>query len=131
RRHLHDRMIAGAVDALAGVDAAPHRSQSVNDDDDPLQAALHAVAKDLGVRLGQPSAGGRTSDRVREIAQASGLRTRTVLLSGKWWCAEHGPLLAYREDGSPVALLQRKSGFFGVARYEIFDPAEGTGQPAT
>src|SRR5262249_50888316 len=66
----------------------------------------------------------------RQSAEASGLRTRTVLLSARWWRAENGPLLAFRADGSPVALLPDKTGAFGGGRYRIFDPATGRREPA-
>jgi NHLM bacteriocin system ABC transporter ATP-binding protein len=127
RRQHNDRLMAAAVGALAGADAVPDRQHG----GDLLQAALSAVADALDVTLRPAPDAGWAPDRVREIAQASGLRTRTVLLSGAWWRAENGPLLAYRQDGSPVAILPRHSGFFGKARYEIFDPGAGTRRRAT
>lgn len=129
RRKVDDAMMADAMSVLAGV-SGPPRGALDGRDRDPLLVALHAVAGSLGVTLRPVPEAGRAPDRVREIAEASGLRTRSVLLSGKWWCAENGPLLAYRQDGSPVALLPAKTGFFGGARYRIFDPAGNTRQPA-
>jgi NHLM bacteriocin system ABC transporter ATP-binding protein len=130
RRQLDDGMMAGAVSVLAGASGPPGRVGDGNAGRDPLMAALHAVAEALGITLRPAPKSGRAPDRLREIAEASGLRTRSVLLSGKWWCADNGPLLAYRQDGSPVALLPARAGFFGGARYRIFDPAGGTRDPA-
>jgi NHLM bacteriocin system ABC transporter ATP-binding protein len=130
RRQVDDAMMADAMSVLAGV-SGPPRGVLDGRGRDPLLAALHAVAGSLGVTLRPAPEAGRAPDRVREIAEASGLRTRSVLLSGKWWCAENGPLLAYRQDGSPVALLPAQTGFFGRARYRIFDPAAHTRQLAS
>ncbi|MCU1237182.1 MAG: bacteriocin system transporter, ATP-binding protein [Candidatus Solibacter sp.] len=124
RREVDNRMMAGAVGMLSGVGAPRAPRDELHSD--PLLAALHAVAGALGVTLRPSPQGGRAPDRLREIAEASGVRARTVLLSGKWWRGENGPLLAYQFDGSPVALLPASTGFFGGARYQIFDPAAGT-----
>jgi NHLM bacteriocin system ABC transporter ATP-binding protein len=131
RRQQNDRVMADAVGALAGSRSAPRgQGRGIGDGGDPLQAALGAVAGALGVTL-RPAApeAERTPDRVREIAQASGLRTRTVLLSGDWWRAENGPILAWRQNGSPVALLPATAGVFGRALYDLFDPADGRRHP--
>jgi NHLM bacteriocin system ABC transporter ATP-binding protein len=133
RRQVDDAMMADAMSALAGASEPPSGALLLARDGrarDPLLAALHAVAGCLGVALRPAPEGGRSADSVREIAEASGLRTRAVLLSGRWWCAENGPLLAYRSDGAPVALLPVKSGFFGGARYRVFDPGGNTRQLA-
>ncbi len=126
RRQVDADMMAGAVGMLAGV--SPQNRLGGGSAGDPLMTAMRAVADALGVELRPAPQGSRAPDRVREIAEASGVRTRLVLLSEKWWRRENGPLLAYRLDGSPVALLPAKSGFFGRARYRIFDPATGTRQ---
>jgi NHLM bacteriocin system ABC transporter ATP-binding protein len=125
--------MAEAVETLAGARPTPRGHEPVaGDRSDPLRSALGAVARVLGVTLRPaPPTIGRTQDRAREIAQASGLRTRTVMLSGDWWRAENGPLLAWRQDGSPVALLPAPTGVLGRAHYELFDPADGSTRPVT
>jgi NHLM bacteriocin system ABC transporter ATP-binding protein len=128
RRQVDDRMMADAVSVLSGVSGLP-REELDGRGRDPLLAALHAVAGSLGLTLRPAPEAGRAPDRIREIAEASGLRTRGVLLSGKWWRSENGPLLAFRQDGSPVALVPAKTGFFGSARYSILDPASNKRQP--
>lgn len=45
------------------------------------------------------------------IASASNFRYRRVALRDDWWRRDHGPMLAFLEDGhKPVAILPRKSG---------------------
>lgn len=127
RREMDSRMMAGAVQALSGA----HTRQAVWTTTDHLQAAVSAVAEALGCGVRPAAESDRAADRLRAIAEASGLRTRVVLLSGQWWQHENGPLVAFRENGSPVALLPAKVGFFGGARYRIFDPATGSLEPVT
>lgn len=94
RQIVSERGLLNAVGALAGFRL--HRSRLGEALENPVHAARRAVLEDLGVPFGS-----------REI------RARRVLLSGDWWRRENGPLVAYRKDGSPVAVL---SGGF------LFDP---------
>lgn len=56
---------------------------------------------------------------LEEIADASRIRIRKVLLKERWWNQDSGPILAYmEEDGRPVALIP-----LSANRYEIYDPA--------
>ncbi|MDA8333475.1 MAG: NHLP bacteriocin export ABC transporter permease/ATPase subunit [Peptococcaceae bacterium] len=89
---------------------------------DDLLAACRLVGEALGVAIVAPTreqvADG--AGHLARIADASGLRVRQVLLSGRWWRQDAGPLLAYREaDGRPVALVRRGG------RYRSCDPAGG------
>ena len=126
RREMDRQMMARAVDALAGISGRPREAGG----GDALHAALRAVAVSLGCTVKPAPYLERSADRLRALAQASGLRTRVVLLSGEWWRTENGPLVAFREDGGPVALLPERTGFFGAGRYEIFDPTAGTRKAA-
>jgi NHLM bacteriocin system ABC transporter ATP-binding protein len=94
RQIVSERGLLNAVGALAGFRL--HRSHLGEARENPLEVARHAVLEELGMPFGS-----------REI------RVRSVLLSGDWWRRENGPLVAYRKDGSPVAVL---SGGF------LFDP---------
>ncbi len=79
------------------------------DSPDALVAASRLVTRATGVTLRLPPdydtlAG--YQDPLTEIARASHLRTRHVLLRDDWWRHDNGPLLAYRgDDHHPVALL--------------------------
>ena len=93
---------------------------------------LLSVCRLIGQRQGieitappeQPSQQGR-HDRLGNIARASHLRTRRVVLQDDWWRQDNGPLLGQiEEDRRPVALLPEAPG-----RYHLHDPATGTVQP--
>lgn len=94
RQIVNERGLLKAVGALAGFSL--HRSHLGEARENPLEVARRAVLEELGMPVGS-----------REI------RVRGVRLSGDWWHRENGPLVAYRKDGSPVAIL---SGGF------LFDP---------
>ncbi|MER6117780.1 NHLP bacteriocin export ABC transporter permease/ATPase subunit [Streptomyces sp. NPDC001743] len=91
--------------------------------DDAVYAACLLVARDSGIVLGEPPAGGAVSDRadpVERVAVASRVRTRTVRLDGRWWREDYGPLVGRRAaSGAPVALLRRRG------RYEAVNPLTG------
>jgi NHLM bacteriocin system ABC transporter ATP-binding protein len=127
RREIDRQLVAGAAGMLAGV-SGERELRSGAGSADALFAAVRAVTTALGIPLRAIAQGNRAIDPVREIAEESGCRTRMVLLSGGWWRAENGPLLAFRGDGAPVALLPVRIGLFGAARYRIFDPFTGSMQ---
>ncbi len=63
-----------------------------------------------------------------EIARASRMRLRKVILEPDWWTKDHGPLLGFKLTGSdPVALLPASSG----KAYELIDPADNSRQRLT
>jgi len=125
RREIDEQMVAGAAAMLAGV-SRDRALRAPGASSDALFAAVRAVTDALNTPLRGAPPSHRATDPVREIAEQSGFRTRMVLLSGKWWSAANGPLLAFRADGSPVALLPDRTGAFGGARYRIFDPVTGS-----
>jgi ATP-binding cassette subfamily C protein len=98
-------------------------------DGDALLAALQVVGSALGITFRQPAAEpapGERRHRLRDIADASGVRMRVVALQGRWWEMDNGPLLAYSEDGRPLALLPLRGG-----GYRMRDPAQGSEQVLT
>ncbi|HKD08845.1 MAG TPA: NHLP bacteriocin export ABC transporter permease/ATPase subunit [Bryobacteraceae bacterium] len=124
RAELDRRASEAALGRLAGIGDRPtgQTRDSFRASGDRLLDVVRAAAAALGVedsvRAGQSS--GRGPNAVSEIAQASGLRTRSVLLEGNWWRKDNGPLVAHRSNGDPVALIPRGRS------YEMFDPAAGT-----
>ncbi len=63
-----------------------------------------------------------TTGQLATIAQVSDVRTRKVILRGRWWEEENGHLLAFTHDGKlPVALIQGSNG-----KYILQNPAERT-----
>ncbi|ESA38528.1 abc transporter atp-binding protein [Leptolyngbya sp. Heron Island J] len=90
----------------------------------PLLRVAGAVGHALGVKI-EPPAESEQAHQVKEpleaIARASQLRLRQVLLRGRWWRQDAGPLVAYTQDGRrPVALLPIRQ-----THYEMMD---ATGQ---
>ncbi|MGD1855950.1 MAG: NHLP bacteriocin export ABC transporter permease/ATPase subunit [Leptolyngbyaceae cyanobacterium] len=93
----------------------------------PLLRMAGAVGHALGVKIEPPAESERTQslkEPLEAIARASQLRSRQVLLRGRWWRQDVGPLVAYTQDGHrPVALLPVHQ-----THYELLD---ATGRRAT
>ena len=88
--------------------------------DTPLLRVAGAVGHALGVKIEPPSES-EQAQQVKEpleaIARASQLRMRQVLLRGRWWRQDVGPLVAYTQDSHrPVALLPVRQ-----THYELMD----------
>lgn len=86
-----------------------------------LFAACSLVAAELDIDIKQPADMGLpVKEQIQEIARASKIRTRDVMLAGQWWLTDNGPLLAFFEaDAMPVALYIRNS------HYVIKNPVTG------
>jgi len=57
---------------------------------------------------------------ISEIARASMVRHRKVILRDEWWTKDAGPIVAFRDGAQPVALIPRSA-----FEYEIHDPEKG------
>ena len=83
------------------------------------------VTRNSGVEIQVPKSLSRQTEsdvQIRDIARASGLRVRNVLLQDRWWHKDAGPMLGFLEDKRhPVALLRSHSG-----AYYIVDPRGGS-----
>jgi NHLM bacteriocin system ABC transporter ATP-binding protein len=115
RRQLERRMGATALGDLLG---ASQRLSALPES--PLLSAARLVADNLGLDVRAPVNPGPREHPVAAIAAASGFRTRRVLLAGDWWHRDNGPLLAYRIDKTPVALIPRRRPAGGCG-YELID----------
>lgn len=94
---------------------------------DALLDACRLVGNSIKVKITPPPQDRRASskDPLGDIAYASRVRLRKVLLKEKWWKQDNGPLLAYmEEDSRPVALIPQSPG-----RYEIHDPVRQMKMP--
>lgn len=125
RAQADRRLIQASLIRLASVDgrdSADGYAEGV--ESDALLLACRLVGTVLGIDIRPPvscGSGGRRSDRLSEIARASRFRLRRVLLTGDWWRRDNGPLLAFRADERPIALLMTST-----RRYQIADPVEQT-----
>ncbi len=100
----HRRAFADGLQALGSLLNTTGRAPQVREGETALAAAFRVVAEAQGTHW------------------ASGVRTRIVALTGRWWREDCGPLLAYRgDDRIPVALLP-----VGAERYQLIDPASGS-----
>ncbi len=108
-----------AADELAGV-LMGRAADGATNTGDPLMVAMSAVGRAVGIEIeAHPLVNSFPSLplRVQAIARASRCRARVVTLAGEWWRAENGPLLAFAEDGRPVALIGTVGG------YRVEDPS--------
>ena len=91
----------------------------------PMLSAITLVTENSGVEIQAPKSLLRQTEsdvQIRDIARASGLRVRNVLLQDRWWHKDSGPMLGFLEDQRhPVALLRSHSG-----AYYIVDPRGGS-----
>lgn len=97
--------------------------------EDPLLAACRLVGEKLGISLQAPLSGTsaeRLTDPIGAISRASHVRVRRVLLAGRWWEQDNGPLVGFDRDDRPLALLPVSS-----TQYEVVDPSTGTRAPLT
>ena len=95
--------------------------------DEALVAALRVVGRHEEIRFTVPPRPSHDEAPARPaliaaILAASGVRARRVELAPgeRWWRGDSGALLAFRTDGTPVALLPGASG-----RYRAVDPRSG------
>ena len=93
--------------------------------EDALLLGAQAVGAAQGIELEAVAhaAGASAHAQIAALAGASGVRTRRVLLSGRWHERDNGPILASRKrDGAPLALLRRSLG--GRSGYVAAIPGE-------
>ncbi len=129
RQELNRRVSARALGDLAAIAGDRRAPEPAASGADPLFEAFRVAAAALGATARPARAAGARADAVREIAQASGMRTRTVIMAGEWWAKESGVFVAHRDNGNPVALVPLRGGF--GRGYEIYDPVAGTREKAS
>ncbi len=116
-----------ALGRLLSIAARREQPTQAEPDADTCLMACRAVGKHQGILFRPPHAAEAAlmaRNPVEAIAAASGVRHRGVVLKGRWWDGDNGPLLAsLAEGGGWVALLPRGRG------YAAFDPANGATRP--
>ena len=95
---------------------------------DDLYSVMKLVGSEKGIEI-LPIADSTNletlNDPAEAITRASRIQYRRVMLRGKWWKSDVGPLVGYlNEDGRPVAILQASKG-----RYLIYDPQDDSRTP--
>ena len=123
-------MVRTAIKRLAGVLTEGKAAlPSLARPGDTILAGVEIVARRSGIAISAPPPlppEMSASDRVMAIARASAFRVRRVVLTGRWWHTDSGPLLCFRErDEHPICALPR-----GPGKYLLVDPKTGNERPA-
>lgn len=122
RRH-QDRAVRDSV--LATFDRIDHAAGwKAPPTADAVLAACQLLGRAAGIRITKPPdwSRGHSSDPIRAIARASGVRVRAVTLTDRWWRNGLEPMIAFTQPrGEPVVLVPRESG-----AYRVVDPVTGT-----
>lgn len=116
-----------ALDVLAGVFGPPGQTVAAGlPPDQPLLRAVARLGQELGVDVRAPD---RRDDEpgplsLDEIARASRLGCRAIVLEAGWWRGDSGAFLLQREgDGRPLALWPGRRG------YRVYDGVDGRERP--
>jgi len=107
--------------AMASLAALFRPRAEVSPSGDELVSALAAVCRRAGIAIQAP--GDRPAGASpEEIARASHIRLRRVVLEDRWWKRDAGDLLAFSHDEErrPLALLRTRR-----LTYEVLDPRDG------
>ncbi|MFN6516328.1 MAG: NHLP bacteriocin export ABC transporter permease/ATPase subunit [Nostoc sp. CreGUA01] len=124
REQFNQQVIKNALSDLATV-LQPQQEVVFFAQGPPLLVALGAVGRALGIEIRPPVEDlSAIKDPVAAIARASQIRIRRVTLANRWWRQDQGAMLAYTQEGDPVALLLTAN-----RDYVIFDPVAQTRTP--
>jgi ATP-binding cassette subfamily C protein len=89
-----------------------HRPKATEPESDALLRTCQFIGQKGKIPITAPlrkSADPDPEVRLKQIAKASKIRMRQVLLDGEWWKRDNGHLLAFRkEDRRPVALILKR-----------------------
>lgn len=124
-RTEHDQTLMDkALKQLLAVTGRSRQKPLTFDSKDPLFMACRIAGEysDIVVKpVLRQRKGAQTLNPLHDIAQASGVRSRKVVLKGEWWKEDNGPLVAFMEQSSePVALVPSSA-----SSYTWFNPASG------
>jgi ATP-binding cassette subfamily C protein len=120
---IGSRLMSDALAGLASLFGAASNTIGGGGSDRVL-AVCRILGEVQGIQFRAPpapAAAGARRDVIKEIAQASSVRMRRVVLKGEWWTRDNGPLLVQEsENQHAFALLPLRSG-----GYESVDPTDG------
>lgn len=114
-----------SIEKLANVNQKNNDIATDMITDDPLLTACGIVGKAAKIVIKHPpkaAADNVSRDPLDDIARASQIKLRQVVLKGEWWTQDCGPLLAYmEEDNRPVALVP-----VSPKKYKLYDSLNKT-----
>lgn len=115
---VEDRALNSALFGLSAVDQEGEAAA----DEHPMIAACRKIGAVYGTKIVVPARVSGGQLMLSDIARASRLRERMVVLSGEWWKQSGDPMLGFAGDPpGPVALLPRAFG-----GYDLYDPVTRT-----
>lgn len=135
RHRLHEKLteeshvFKNALTWLATVVRTKRQDDVAETSRDPLFTACQVIGKHSGIQFQQhpDSLKGVSANPLQDIARASRVRIRKILLTDGWWNHDHGAFLAYTAEGAqPVALLP-----ISPTSYRIFNPIDGATSKVT
>lgn len=115
-----------AISRLVNI-SQPGEGVALGEDssEDPLLTACRLVGRALKINIippPKPQGAMEPKDPLGDIARASRIRFRQVVLKEGWWKLDNGSLVAYmEEDNRPVALIP-----LSPSEYRLHDPVKGT-----
>ena len=114
-----------AILSLANVlETSEHEVIHEVSEEDNLFRACYLVGKSKGISIIKPvTKQEKTSskDVISNIARASRIRFRSIILQGEWWNKDNGAMLGFLgEERKPVALLP-----VAPDKYELLNPESG------
>lgn len=117
-----EAVLSDAVQGLASVLQGKSRTMAGGGySGRPLLQACRKVGSVMGLQI-KPPPGSQGEESLEEIVRASRIRSRLVILRGRWWREDNGPLLGFREEGKgPVALIPASA-----TSYDLHDPVADT-----
>lgn len=126
QRNSHQGAFAESLEMLGSLLESKEntRTQRAKDGESSLAGAFRVVLRSHGMSIVPPPPKADDGDPLTTLARACGVRTRSVCLDGDWWREDCGPMLGFRTDGHPVALIP-----VGPERYELIDTAAASRQP--
>lgn len=121
-----EQAIEGSLGRLKGIVTPSASSAAFNQvsNSNSLLAACQLIGQKVGFDFKEPKFirdfEHNLTGQLAAIAQVSEVRTRKVILRGRWWEEENGHLLAFLNDNTqPVALIQGAGG-----QYSLQNPAD-------
>ncbi|MBL4692427.1 MAG: NHLP bacteriocin export ABC transporter permease/ATPase subunit [Magnetovibrio sp.] len=116
-------LMDGSIRKLADVVQMTKTPEARSSALDPLFIACQCIGKVLDITFVEHPDAKTERGRINplsDIAKASRVRSRKVVLKGEWWTKDHGPLLVhFEEDDRPAALI------WGTKEYALHDATHG------
>jgi ATP-binding cassette subfamily C protein len=103
------RLMANSISRLASINQKEKTISLEEVSGDKLLDASRLVGQGMNIQIVPPpfgNPGSRSNTHLDDIARASRIRTREVVLHGEWFKQDGGPILGYlEEDDRPIALI--------------------------